>query len=151
VSVNVDRKSLLVEAPGTATLRDVEDALAKEGLTLGVGASAVYATAAAWLASGAPGARNPFADPADHLVAGIAMTLANGASIDIRPSPRRAVGPDLVALVAFPGTRVDRVWLRAHVRDARVPSLPVPDVDRDPPLTAGESALVAAITRELAR
>lgn len=145
--MNLDKKSLLVDAPGTATLREIEEAVAKEGLTLDVAPEET--TLAAWLAKGAPGARDAFADPADHLLAGVTMTLANGRVLEVRPSPRRAVGPDLTALLTFPGTRVDRAWLRVHLRDAPEPSMGAPDVDRDPPLTDGESRLVDAILREL--
>ena len=51
-------------------LADVEGTIAREGLTLGL-ASMPAQTVAAWLAAGAPGAPSSFADPADHLLAGL--------------------------------------------------------------------------------
>lgn len=149
MTIAIDRESLLVDAPGSAALRDVEAVLEREGLTLGVGAAGIFTTVTAWLTKGAPGAPDPFADPVDHLVAGITMTLPGGKVVDVRPSPRRAVGPDLVALMTFPGVRVDRAWLRVHRRDARRPSLPTPGFDRDAPLSEGESRLVDAILAQL--
>jgi alkyldihydroxyacetonephosphate synthase len=153
LSLELDRESLLVGVPGAATLGGIEAALAEHGLTLGpVSASRPEATVGEWLAAGAPGAPNAFADPADHLVAGLTTTLADGRRLEIRPSPRRAVGPDLVALVLGAGDRfatMEHAWLRVHRRDARVPSAPLPGFDLDPPVSEAESKLLAAIAREL--
>ena len=93
VSFEIDRTSLLVRVPGTATLASIEAVLAKEELTLACArASSMEMTVADWLASGAPGAKSVFADPADHLVAGLTATLTNGRRIEVHPAPRRAVG-----------------------------------------------------------
>jgi alkyldihydroxyacetonephosphate synthase len=69
----------------------------------------------------------------------------------IRPAPRRAVGPDLTAL--FVGAhdrfgRIDRAWMRVHLRGVPRPSTPF-DCDRDPPVSAGETALLDSIARNL--
>jgi FAD/FMN-containing dehydrogenase len=56
-----------------------------------------------WLALGAPGARDPDDDPIAQIVAGFEALLPDGRAIEIRPAPRRAVGPDLVG--AFVGAR----------------------------------------------
>jgi alkyldihydroxyacetonephosphate synthase len=152
MSFEIDRASLLVGVPGAATLASIERALAAEGLTLGV--PATDTTVADWLASGAPGAPTQLHDPADHLVAGLTATLKNGRRLEIRPAPRRSVGPDLVALFFGAGERfgtIEHVWLRVHVARARRPSLPVDGVDLDPPLSSEESALLDAIDRELDR
>jgi alkyldihydroxyacetonephosphate synthase len=154
VSFEIDRTSLLVRVPGAATLASIETALAKGGLTLACArVSAMDTTVADWLASGAPGAKSGFADPADHLVAGLTATLTNGRRIDVRPAPRRAVGPDLVTLFVGANERfgtIDHVWLRVVRKDARDVELPIDGLDLDPPLSDDEASLLDAIARELA-
>jgi alkyldihydroxyacetonephosphate synthase len=152
MSFEIDRASLLVGVPGAATLAAIERALASEGLTIGV--PATDTTVADWLASGAPGAPPQLSDPVDHLVAGLTATLTNGRRLEIRPAPRRAVGPDLVALFFGAGERfgtIEHVWLRVHLARARRPSHPVKSVDLDPPVSSSEAALLDAIDRELHR
>lgn len=148
-SLRLDETSLLLEADGRATIADVEDFLTAKGLTLGFDVSAETAAmnVAEWIARGSPGAKSHFADPADHVLAGLVGTLG-ARTIDIRPGPRRAVGPDLVALFAGTGDRLGRVtkaWIRAHRRDAEKPLMDLPRVDLDPPITEAESRLVDAI------
>ena len=95
-----------------------------------------------------------FADPADHVVAGLHATLPNGKKLEVRPGPRRAVGPDLTALALGTHDRlatVTHAWLRIHRLDARRPSLPLPDTDLDPPVTAAEARLVDAIHKSSSR
>jgi alkyldihydroxyacetonephosphate synthase len=149
-SFDVDRASLLVGVPGAATLSSVEHALEPSGLTLGVPATDI--TVAEWLARGAPGAPTSFADPADHLVAGLTATLNDGQRIEVRPSPRRAVGPDLVAL--FFGARerfgsIEHAWLRVHLRGAPRAAIATTGLELDPRLSEEEESLLAAIRREL--
>ena len=153
--ITVDVTSLLVEVPASTTLDALETALAARGLTLGVelevaGPGGAVGT---WLARGAPGAPSLFADPADHLVAGLLATLTNGARLEVRPGPRRAVGPDLTALATGTNGRflsIERAWLRVHRREARRQSLPLPEgVHLDPPVTPEEARLLDAIEREL--
>jgi alkyldihydroxyacetonephosphate synthase len=154
---NLDRASLLVEVDAETGVFACERALRREGLTLGLeGGTASLppeiGTIGAWLAHGAPGARDPWADPADHLVAGLTATLANGEVLSIRPSPRRAVGPDLIALVVGMEeryARIDRAWLRVHRLDASEPRVHPFVAERNPPLSAGEKELLAAIGRAL--
>jgi alkyldihydroxyacetonephosphate synthase len=151
--ITIDIASLLVEVGAAKTLDALETELAARGFTLGVALEQVGPLAVGdWLAQGAPGAASLFADPADHLVAGLEATLPNGTKLEVRPGPRRAVGPDLTAL--FVGTNrqlgsVERAWLRIHRRDARRPAFPLPALDLDPPVTDAEARLVAAIRREL--
>lgn len=145
--MKLDRASLLVEVPGTATLRDVEDFASP--LTLDVWVSDV--TVAAWLAAGAPGAPSGFEDPADHLVAGLVARLHDGRRIEIRPSPRRAVGPDLAALVLGAHERfavVESAWLRVHVAPRTRRPLELGPLD--PAVSADEARLLDAIARALA-
>jgi alkyldihydroxyacetonephosphate synthase len=154
VTFELDRRSLLVRVPGAATLSAVEGALARDGLTLGL-SNATDVPVAEWLANGAPGAPSGFADPADHIVAGLGATLAGSSErLEVRPSPRRAVGPDLVALCLGARERfasIDHVWLRVHRKDARRVALSTEGLDLDPPVSPEESALLDAIARELTR
>ncbi len=120
MTVHVDTESLLALVDGGESLADVERDLSRQGLTLDVeGAATARQTVAAWLAEGAPGARDVWLDPADHLVAGLDATLPDGRTLSIRPAPRRSVGPDLVALFVGMGGRFGRIE-RAHLRVHRV-------------------------------
>jgi alkyldihydroxyacetonephosphate synthase len=153
MSLTIDRTSLLVRVPGAVTIAQLEDALAADGLTLGVHVDDATVSIGDWIARGAPGAPSPFADPADHLLAGLTATLADGRHLDIRPAPRRAVGPDLIALVFGARERfatLDRAWLRVHRKDTpRARRVPVPAAAADAPISAEESALFDAIAHEL--
>ena len=148
----VDRESLLVGVDGTEDLASVERRLGREGLTLDVDEGSGRGTIAQWLSEGAPGARDRWLDPVDQTLAGLEATLEDGPAIRIRPAPRRAVGPDLTAL--FVGARgrfgrVDRAWLRVHRAGVTRPVAAPFQVDRDPPVSAGEASLLDAIEAEL--
>jgi alkyldihydroxyacetonephosphate synthase len=152
MSFDIDRASLLVRVPGAATLVSIERALEAAELTLGV--PATDETVADWLDRGAPSAASSFADPADHLVAGLTATLINGRRLEVRPTPRRAVGPDLIALIFGCGERfasIDHVWLRVHVKGARRVALPTTGLSLDAPVSNEEASLLDAIARELTR
>lgn len=151
----IDDVSLLALAEGDTTLAALEARLAARGLSIGfsVGAEIASMTVADWIAKGMPGAPSAFADPASHVIAGLEGTVGAHA-IAIKPCPRRAVGPDLVAL--FVGTggalgKVARAWLRVQRADAARPSLPLPGVDLDPAPSEAETRLVDALARELAK
>jgi len=117
--IELDAESLLVHAKGTERLADLEATLALQGLTLDL-ETMPDMTVAAWLETGAEGARSAWLDPADHLVAGITTSR-----FSIKPAPRRAVGPDLLSLVL--GARrsfveIESVWLRVHRKDSQRPT-----------------------------
>jgi alkyldihydroxyacetonephosphate synthase len=158
VSILVDRKSLLADVDGGATLAEVERTLGEQGLTLDVDArdwaEASGKTIADWLGEGARGARDGWLDPADHLLAGLEAALVSGRVLAIRAAPRRAVGPDLVALVVGARgrfLRLRRATVRVHLAGVMRPEAAPFDAPRDPPLEAGESALLGRIEDELTR
>ena len=148
----IDRVSLLVELDGATTLEEAERELRAQALTLDVAPNTL--TVAEWLAHGARGVRDAWLDPADHLVAGIEATLTNGTKIRVHPAPRRAVGPDLIAL--FVGTQgrfgtIDRAWLRVHPVGVARPTTSAFKGEDDPAMTPEEEAIFATLERELAR
>jgi alkyldihydroxyacetonephosphate synthase len=141
----VDRASQLVHARGEATLAEVEAALAGAGLSLGLGAGAPSreTTVAAWLAAGARGGPDPWLDPVDHLVAGFTARLGSGTELEVRPAPRRAVGPDLYALFHGAGERAG-VITSAHLRgQGGPPARPLATrIEREPPMGELEAAWI---------
>ncbi len=151
--VRVDRASLLAEVDAALPLAACEAALRVQGLTLDAGVAAdAESTVGAWLDRGAPGARDPWLDPADHVVAGLEATLPDGRTLLVRPAPRRAVGPDLVALVVGMNGRyakLTRAWLRVHPVGVARPSTHPLVADRAPAVTVGEAALLERIAHEL--
>jgi alkyldihydroxyacetonephosphate synthase len=154
VKVAVDRKSLIADVDGRVTLGEAEAILSTSGLTLDLDpVRGTGQTVAAWLAAGAPGAREAWLDPADHLVAGCLVRLRDGSRFEVRPAPRRAVGPDLVALVIGMGERfakVERAWLRVHPVGVRRPNLGTLGVASNPEVSKGEAGLLDAIFARLA-
>jgi alkyldihydroxyacetonephosphate synthase len=150
-AIELDRESLLACAEGSAEIASVERALSERALTLDAEAPPAVSVGE-WLAQGAPGARDRWLDPADHVVAGLDATLQDGRTLRLRPAPRRAVGPDLMAL--FVGTsgrfgRIERAWLRVHRRDVARPTSTPFHFEREPPMNDGERALVERIARSL--
>jgi alkyldihydroxyacetonephosphate synthase len=154
MSLWLDEKSLLARIDGSMTLAEVEGALAPSGMTLDVpGAETSPETVAAWLAGGARGARDAWLDPADHLVAGLDLRLHDGRRIVVRPAPRRAVGPDLIALVVGMGERfgkVEQAWVRVHPVGVKRPSVGPVAVELDPAVSEEEARLLDAMTAQLA-
>jgi alkyldihydroxyacetonephosphate synthase len=148
--VEIDAASLLAGIAGGVTLASAEQQLLAGGLTLDLHDVDGGMTLAAWLAAGAPGARDRWLDPADQLLAGLDATLADGQRLSIRPTPRRAVGPDLAALFVGAQGRfghVDRAWMRVHEVGVPRPSSAATSFDRDPPVSPGERTLLDAISR----
>ncbi|WP_394839999.1 hypothetical protein LVJ94_24225 [Pendulispora rubella] len=153
--MNLDRKSLLIEIDARMKLGDIEVALSSDNLTLAVANLALQRDkdVATWLGEGAPGAPDPWLDPADHLVAGLDATLPDGSVLSIRPAPRRSTGPDLVALAFGAHGRfvtITRAWLRVHRRDIPRPTTEPFHAERNPTISPDEDALLAALERELA-
>ncbi len=139
-----DDASLLAHANGRATLGSVEQEARSRGLTLGIADLDPTEHVGAFLERGAPGARDPYEDPVDHLVAGFRMRLRSGSELVVRPGPRRAVGPDLYALVHAMNGRVGEL-LSAHLRVHRLGLETRParcEIDRDPAMGEAESGWV---------
>jgi alkyldihydroxyacetonephosphate synthase len=163
VTIAIDRKSLLVQASAETTLGALERSLATTGLTLGLGGALdPRMTVSTYLERGGPGSKSPWSDPADHLVAGLTAIEKKAPSgraprrLDVRPAPRRAVGPDLISLVVGQGGRffaLQSAWLRVHPKNevkaaSAAAAFVAPD---EPPVSDAEERLLAAIGRELAR
>jgi alkyldihydroxyacetonephosphate synthase len=150
---DIDETSLLATVSGSSSLAQVESLLSEHGLTLelttGVGAEQSVAT---WIARGLPGATDPWSDPVDHHVAGLKARLGGGEELIVHPAPRRAVGPDLVALFSGCSERVGAVenaTLRVHRRgEPAARALPF-DADRDPRPNDGEARLWDRVARAL--
>jgi alkyldihydroxyacetonephosphate synthase len=159
MKLTVDQKSLLVNVDGRTTLGELEASLAPLGLTLDValdiaGAKAAEESVASWLAAGARGAREAWLDPADHLVAGCEVRLHDGSRLEVRPAPRRAVGPDLIALVVGMNERfakVERACLRVHPVGVKRPNLGSLAVEPNPEVSPEEARLLDAMASRLAR
>ncbi len=154
MSLILDAKSLLADIDGATTLAEAERTLAGTGHTLGVllDDASGKKTIATWLAEGAAGARDSFADPADHLVAGLTGVLKSGKRIVVRAEPRRAVGPDLVPLFVGMGDRlgtIERATIRVHpIGERRGETSPFL-FDRNPAIGADEEMLLSRIAEEL--
>lgn len=145
--MQIDEPSLLARAPGEMRLAEIERELQRRGLTLGIASSTDQQIKLRdWLAGGAEGARDPWEDPVDTLVAGLGAELPSGARVSIRPSPRRAVGPDLTALFVGAGERFGRI-LDATLRVHRVGATHARACGfgglRNPEMTEGEERLAA--------
>jgi alkyldihydroxyacetonephosphate synthase len=148
-----DDASLLVHADGSTTLGAIEQEARAHGLTLGIAGMDAAEPVAAFLGRGAPGCRDPYEDPVDHLVAGFRARLRSGNELVVRPGPRRAVGPDLYALVHGMNGRAGEL-LSAHLRVHRVglDSRPAPcTIDRDPAPTPDETAWIDRAIEAAAR
>ncbi len=145
-----DDASLLVHAHGATPLRQLQDLAHGRGLELRVDHPVDHETVGGYLAKGAPGALDPWDDPVDHFVAGLTARLGSGDQLVILPGPRRAVGPDLLALFAGVEERVGVVEA-AHLRLHRTGLAAHPlrcGIERDPMMNAGERLLFEAVVRE---
>jgi len=149
----LDTQSLLADVDGTVPLCEVERWLIAQGLTLNViGANATDAAIGTWIADGARGARDAWLDPADHLVAGFTASFHHGSEVVVRPAPRRAVGPDLFALLSGARGRfatLTRVWVRVHELGASRASTAPFHGERDASVSDGESVLALRLEAAL--
>lgn len=150
-----DQESCLCALSGTLSLKQAESLLQSRGHTLGLSEAAIRQHAQGsvdfWIGSGMPGLRDRYDDPVLAPLAGFTAVIA-GRRVTIRPAPRRAVGPDLSALLV--GTRgafgtVEQAVLVAlpnvQVAAERIPF----DVERSPQLSPGERSALNALMRTL--
>jgi alkyldihydroxyacetonephosphate synthase len=150
--LSVDAASELAEVDARLSLGAVESLLSRSGFTLGLSGAVDWSSSvAAWLAHGFPGAKDSWADPVASHVAGFEAT-AGGVAARVRAAPRRATGPDLLAL--FAGTRdrigvVERVTLAVSQRGASDPRVEPFTWDRDPPLSSAEAGAFELARRAL--
>lgn len=136
----IDEHSLLATFSGDTRLDAAEATLRARGLTLGAEGESTVAT---WVAEGMPGAKSPWADPVAQALSGFVAKLACGRELVVRPAPRRAVGPDLSALVLGAReriARIDHATFAVQRRDAPRPrELPF-GAEPSPPLSDAERA-----------
>lgn len=146
---SIDEPSRLAHVPGSMTLGEVDVRLAARSLALPVHGAPRGQTVADWLADGAHGGPDPWVDPVDHLVAGLRATLHGGPSLVVRPAPRRAVGPDLAALLLGQRGRfgvIDAATLRVSSLDDRAARPLAFKGLRNPGVSEGEHLLLDAMT-----
>jgi FAD/FMN-containing dehydrogenase len=93
--LEIDERSGLVHAEVGASLGSIEANLATRGRSLMTAASRSL-TLAEYLATGCAGARGVDDDPVGQHVAGLEAVTLDGRLLEIRPAPRRAVGPDWI-------------------------------------------------------
>lgn len=92
-----DDASRILHVQAGCPIATIERELGRRGLGLGLRGEVPDCDVGTWLAIGAPGGRDPHDDPVDHLVAGLGLLLPDARLVRLRPAPRRAVGPDLIA------------------------------------------------------
>lgn len=143
---DLDRQSLLVLAPGDATLGELASFLEADALMPPFDPNAVprEETVDDWIAKGCKSAPSPWLDPADHVIAGIEFELDDGRLVRVRPAPRRSTGPDLVSLVQGAEHRIGRVlrvWLRVDPKAIERPKTAPFRADVDRPESDAERAL----------
>ncbi len=97
--VGYDVHSHIVHAEAGVSIVALLDDLRRRGRTLSLRRDLAAEGLGSYLARGAPGARSKDEDPVDQLVAGLTVVLPDGRVLDVRPAPRRAVGPDLVSAI----------------------------------------------------
>ncbi len=151
-AVTVDVKSLLARAPASTKLSEVERAARAVQASLRLDTAMLDVTVGAWLDAGCPGAVDPYDDPVDHAVAGLDARLPDGRVLSVRPAPRRAVGPDPMALVLGARGRFATplsATLRIHRDGAAIVCSGATAIDRAAPETAGEARLLEAIRVQL--
>ncbi len=148
----LDERSRLAEVDARLSLGATESFLARAGLSLGLDARTDWsASVASWIARGFPGARDAWLDPVGTRVTGFEAT-AGGVQARVRAAPRRATGPDLLAL--FAGARevvgkVERATLAVEPIGAALPRAQPFHWARDPALNAGETRAFELVRRSL--
>jgi FAD/FMN-containing dehydrogenase len=100
--LEIDERSRLIHVEVGLTLGAVESKLSALGSSLMTAASPSLSVSA-YLASGCAGARVADDDPVSQTVSGLEAVTLDGRRLQIRPAPRRAVGPDLISAILASG------------------------------------------------
>lgn len=134
----VDAVSGIATFRAEASLVEIEAEAQQRGFSLGLVGALPPLTLGGFIDAGLPGAPEPFADPVRGSVCGIeARSKAGG--FRLLPAPRRAVGPDLMALCVGAGGHVARVQ-SASLSLTRASAPRGPAASATSPLAADESA-----------
>jgi len=153
----LDAISGLASLPAGMSVVEAEQFLNARAHSSGIELGAMRAQAAqsldAWIGAGMPGLPDRYADPVFAPLAGFTAVLG-GKRISIRPAPRRAIGPDLSALLVGARGEFGRVE-RAHLVVRRT-AAPSPDFfpfdgERNPAPSEGERAALSALARTLTK
>jgi alkyldihydroxyacetonephosphate synthase len=148
----LDEHSRSVEVDARLSLAAVETMLSRAGLSLGLAGVVDGSTSIAdWIACGFPGAPDSFRDPVATRVTGFEAN-AGGIQAQVRAAPRRATGPDLLAL--FAGARgaigsIERVTLAVTPRGTTPPRAQPFHWDRDPAPNAAERRAFELLRRAI--
>lgn len=117
--LEIDGPSRLIHAEVGVPLAEVEERLRESGSSLMTSATGSL-TVGAYLESGCAGTRSIEDDPVGQVVAGIVALTPDGRLLEIRPAPRRAVGPDWIGAILAGGSEI-AIPVSAHLvaREAR--------------------------------
>ncbi|MEN0070815.1 MAG: FAD-binding oxidoreductase [Propionicimonas sp.] len=92
----INERNMTVTATASMNGGDLEDALAGRGLTLGHSPQSLYrSSVGGWLATLATGQFSSMYGGIEDLVTGYTVVLATGETVELKASPRAAMGPDL--------------------------------------------------------
>jgi alkyldihydroxyacetonephosphate synthase len=124
--LDVDETSLTVTSQSGILVRHLEEALRRQGLSLGpYPAELQVATLGGLLAAPPPSAHSPQTGAFSDGCLGLAVAHADGSTVQTRVAPRRATGPDIARL--YVGSRGGLgVITTATMRVYRVPELVIP-------------------------
>jgi len=122
----LDRVSGLVSLPGSLRVDSAEQWLQARGHSLHLcpddWAAVRELSVDAWIAEGMRGVPDRFDDPVGTRLAGFSAVLTNGRRFESKAAPRRAVGPDLSALLLGARSafgRIESAWVGALPLDAK--------------------------------
>lgn len=95
-SFSVNEQNMTVTATASQNGGKLEDELAKRGYTLGHSPQSLYrSTVGGWVATLATGQFSSMYGGIEDLVTGYTVILATGETVELKASPRAAMGPDL--------------------------------------------------------
>jgi alkyldihydroxyacetonephosphate synthase len=134
----IDAHSGIASFRGDTPLAEIEAAAQRHGLSLGLSGPLPPLSLAGFIDAGLPGMPDPFSDPVRGTVCGLAARGPR-ASFRLLPAPRRATGPDLLALCVGAGGRVASV-VEASLALVSASAALAGSVAAPTPLSQGEHA-----------